>query len=204
MTLLTAMEIHDGLIVASDGLASWSMKGQEHLPKSYLTDTEKIHIVAPRVIYGVCGSLINWNKKLKDGIQTLLLLNKDHPLNDIANAIAQYLPVLYSDRINNPDFFIALLLAGFSPDGTKPVMYTINDGKVMAWGDDHPWMTLGDRNDLSDAYIKTRYSGKFLSRNKTIILLKDAIADTSKQIPEIVGGHTFVYEITLKGTTRLE
>jgi len=205
MTMIIGIKTEDGLIVASDGMAAWDTRGQEHLPKKVMTNMEKVHTVSPRVVYGVSGSMVNWHIRLRNEIASLLNQNPDALLKETATYIAtQFIPTFYADRIDNPNFFIALFFAGYGKNDTEPTMYQITNGEVRAWGDDHPWMTTGTDNERPDIFIKERYTGKLLPKAEAITLLKDAIADTAKHNPEAVGGHTFVYEITESGVTRLE
>lgn len=204
MTLIVGMKTYDSLIVASDSLAGWNTQGREHLPLEKITDFEKIRTVAPTVVYGVSGNKVNNNLRLQNNIANHLRKYPEETLEDLATVIANHIPELYSDRINDPEFSIYIFLAGYSSTKNKPEMYFIHKNQVRAWGDDHPWMTVGTENDRSDTYIKTRYEGKLKSKSKTIALLKGAIADTAKHNPSEVGGPPFIYEVTKKGVTRLE
>jgi 20S proteasome alpha/beta subunit len=203
MTLIIGMKVADGLIVASDGRAAHDIRGLEHLGKTFSDNTEKVRSVSPTIMVGISGSKVNLMEAFYADITRFATVNPGVTAEQVAGQLPSYIQRLHGDKSDDPDFFIAVFVAGV---GTNLGLYLVNDGKVMTWGDDlsHPWLTVGTENQLSDGYIQRRYKGQMLNRAQTVKLLKDAIANTARQEPKTVGGHTFVYAITQKDTTRLE
>lgn len=206
MTVIAGIESGENLIVASDGLAGHTLRGLEHLGKEVSFDTEKVWTVKPNIIMGVSGSKVNWLQRLRRDITAYANSDDKLSIENIANEIPGYIQKLYEEQSKDPEFFIAIYIAGYSIESKRMEQYVINGDNVSTWGHElnHPWVTIGNENKISDAYIAKRYKGHDLPKTKAISLLKNAISDTAKRIPEAVGGHIFVYEITKASTTRLQ
>jgi len=203
MTLIVGIKTDNGLIVACDGLTGYNHRGLEHLPMSYITGDDKFNIVAKNVIYAVSGSKVNFNIMLRNNITRLIADNPKASLLELARAISEHLPKLYVDSINDDEFYIELFFAGYTPDKNEFVMYTISPNKVTTNEASYPYLTVGSDDEHADKYIERRYKDA-ATKEEAMSLLKDTILETSLRIPQEVGGHIFVYEVTNNGTTRLE
>jgi len=204
MTLITGMKAKNSLIVAADGLAGFDIYGLEHLGKKYTKTAQKLYPVSNRIIVGYAGSKINWSQRFVSGLSEFAVINPNITVKDFALLIPPYVNFLYSDRFNDPEFFLSVFVAGYSPEQDIPEMYLVHNGDVSSWGDDHPWMTVGHGDLESDDYIKKRHIGKLMSAKKTREILLGAIGVVSEKYPECVGGHNSLFEVTKSGVTKLQ
>jgi 20S proteasome alpha/beta subunit len=205
MTMIIGMETATGIIVATDGFAKFNQRGSEHLGFTVSNTAEKVSIVAPRIMVGITGSKVNWMKRFESEVTAFASQSPKITAQHVAGQLPNFIQYLYGSNSNDPDFFIAIFVAGVTETGAKE-MYLVDGGEIMAWPDGltHPWLTVGHENQVPDAYIQSQYKGRLFSRVKTINLLKEAVIKAGEHVPEAIGGHTFVYEITKNGITRLE
>ncbi len=204
MTLIIGIETKDGLIIGSDGLAKVTL-GYSQILSRPETDQPKIFQVAPKIVVGITGGMLNRIDSVINDIRASIRKSEPTSLTSLAKALEGYIPKMYADRLNHPDFGISFFIAGYVDDKTgvdegKQMIFQ-HEGNIYHYADDEPWLVVGN-NRKAYPYIE-KHAAKDMPKDKAIKVIKDAIADTAKNEND-VGGHTFIYQLSENGLMQIE
>lgn len=204
MTLIIGIEAKDGLIVGSDGLTKVTL-GYQNIPSHHELDHPKVFQVSPTIVIGITGGMINRVEQVVSDVSASIRKNQPTSLASLAKGLESYIPKIYADRLNHPDFGVSFFIAGYVEDkqgvDEKKRMIFQHEGNLYHYAEDEPWICVGN-NRKAYKYME-RHATKNMSKKDAIKVVKEAIADTA-EAEDDVGGHTFIFEMTQNGIKRLE
>ncbi|HEX4774973.1 MAG TPA: hypothetical protein VH234_05655, partial [Candidatus Saccharimonadales bacterium] len=141
MTLIIGIKTKDGLIIGSDGFAKVTL-GYTEIPSEPEIDQPKVFQVSPTIVIGITGGMLNRVEQVVSDISRSIREHGVTSLASLALGIESYIPKMFADRVDHPNFGISFFIAGYVDDkkgadeGKQMVLQ--HEGKIYHYDDNEP------------------------------------------------------------------